>query len=62
MPGRTAREVDRGHGVDHHLGMLAARVQAGEAAVGAEPGVVDQHMDIGGRGERRDAADLIGAR
>jgi hypothetical protein len=40
--------------------VLAAGVQADEGAVGAEPGVVHKHIDLAGRGVRRDAADLIG--
>jgi len=53
-------EVDDGHGVDHHLGMLAAWVQTGEGPVGAKARVVHQHVDLGGRGVRDDAADLFG--
>jgi hypothetical protein len=38
-------EVYRGGGVEHHLGVLAGRVQPGEIAVGAKAGVVHQQID-----------------
>jgi hypothetical protein len=53
-------QVDCGHGVDHHFSVLAACVQVGDGTVGAGVSVVHQDMNPGGRGDRRNAADLIG--